>query len=258
MEILVTGGTGTLGKALLPLLVAEGHAVRVLTRRRDPLLPSGVRAVQGDLRTGAGLGVAVGGVERIVHAASSPVLRTRSTDVEGTRRLLEAARAAGAPLVVYTSIVGVDRHPFPYYQAKRDAEALVESSGLPFLIVRGTQFHQLLLRGLRPLACLPVVPLPRGFRFQPIDAAEYAGRLVAALRDGERGRAPDIGGPEILTIDEIARSYLEARGARRPCILLPLPGRSARAFRAGLNLCPGRAVGKLTWKQFLAGADVTG
>ena len=80
-------------------------------------------------------------------------------DVDGTRNLLEAARAAGTPHLVYISIVGIHRVPYRYYQAKLAAERLIQASGLPWTILRSTQFHQLLLV-TRGLVRLPLVPVP--------------------------------------------------------------------------------------------------
>ena len=91
MNVLVTGGTGTLGRDVVMLLRQSGHRARILSRQ-----PRGhVDAVQGDLKTGAGLTKALAGMEAIVHAASATrgPLAGRATDVRGTRRLLELARA---------------------------------------------------------------------------------------------------------------------------------------------------------------------
>src|SRR5437588_12805637 len=114
--VLVTGGTGVLGAYLVPRLVARGHDVRVLSRRPSPRVPQGVTAVHGNVRTGAGLNTAAAGCDAIVHAATS-LRRARSTEVDGTRNVVEAANREGAH-VLYVSIVGVDRHRLPYYKAK--------------------------------------------------------------------------------------------------------------------------------------------
>src|SRR5205814_3260399 len=112
MNVLVTGGTGTLGRHVVMLLRQSGHRARILSRE-----PRGhVDAVQGDLKTGAGLVKAVAGMESIVHAATGAreSLASRATDIKGTRRLLKAARDAGIKHIVYVSIVGVDKYTSPY------------------------------------------------------------------------------------------------------------------------------------------------
>src|SRR5437763_1960170 len=100
-----------LGSRLVPELVTRGHDVRVLSRAASPgRVPDGVRAVAGDVRTGAGLDGAFDGVDTVVHAATNPRRRAHATEVDGTRHVLEAATGAGVAHVLYVSIVGVDRH----------------------------------------------------------------------------------------------------------------------------------------------------
>ena len=124
-KVLVTGGSGVLGRVLAPLLHSEGHDVTVLTRRPDAPLPGDARRIVGDLASGAGLDAAVRGAGVVVHLATSP-FRPGRVDVGGTRALVEAiARRGSGPHLVYASIVGVEQIPWPYYKRKRQAEALV-------------------------------------------------------------------------------------------------------------------------------------
>ena len=151
---------------------------------------------------------------------------TRRTEVEGTRRLTVAGGTGRRPHLLYVSIVGVDRNPLPYYKAKLAAEAVIEAAELPHTILRATQFHSLLDGLLGRLARLPVLPVPRGVRFQPIDAGEVATRVVALVGAGPSGRAPDMGGPEVRGIDELARAWLRARGRSRRIVAFPIAGRA--------------------------------
>src|SRR6185312_2968622 len=132
--VLVTGGTGTLGSAVVARLRAAGSEPRVLSRKAGP------GHLVGDLDSGAGLDEAVRGAAVVVHAATRP-----GHDVAGTERLVAALRrsAPGAHLV-YVSIVGVDRVPLPYYREKLAVEGVVEGAGAPWTIQRITQFHTLL------------------------------------------------------------------------------------------------------------------
>jgi uncharacterized protein YbjT (DUF2867 family) len=248
--LLVTGGSGTLGHAVVARLLAAGHQVRVLSRRPRPAGgPVTVEWVTGELRSGDGLAAAVAGVGVIVHCASDP-LRPR-VDIEGTGNLLQAARTAGTSHLVHISIVGIDRVPYRYYQAKLQAERLLQASGLPWTILRATQFHQLVLPVARGLARLPVVPVPAATSFQPIDAAEVADRLAALAAGPPAGRVPDLGGPRIRTATSLLRAYLHTAG-RRPVLPVRLPGAVFAGYRRGGHLAPDRAVGCRTWEEFLA------
>jgi uncharacterized protein YbjT (DUF2867 family) len=204
------------------------------------------------LLTQEGLGAAVDGVDVVVHCATNPYKNTWQTDVEGTQSLLDEAARAGVRHFVYVSIVGVDRIPLRYYKAKVAAEWVVRRSEVPWTILRATQFHDLILRALQDLMWGPVVPVPKGFSFQPLDPRDVADRLVELATARPAGRVPDMGGPEVLDARELARSYLERVGARRPVVTFPLPGAAARAFRSGANLAPDATDGTITWRDFLA------
>ncbi|MFD3759890.1 SDR family oxidoreductase [Streptomyces sp. NPDC058622] len=238
--ILVTGGTGNLGSLVVARLRDRGHEVRVLSRR-SPEHPV-------DLRDGGGLDAAVEGAEVVVHCASAP----RGGDERAAGHLIAAARQAGTVRnLVYVSIVGVDAVPFGYYRTKLKVERLVEESGLGFTILRATQFHDLVAQVVGAAARLPVVPLPKGVRVQPIAVGEVADRLAELAATTPSGRVPDMGGPEVRTLPELGRAYLAATGSRRPVVPLPLAGKAYAGFRRGGNLAPGHAVGRMTFAEYL-------
>ena len=245
-EILVTGGTGVLGRQVVEHLNAAGAVTRILSRG------GGAGIVQGNLLTGEGLDAAVRGVDTIVHCASSPFRKPRQVDVEGTGRLLERAAAAGVSHVVYISIVGIDRAAsYPYYRVKLETERVVEGSPVPHTILRATQFYDLVLMALRSLDRLPVMPVPAGFLGQPIDSGEVAGRLAELALSGPSGRVRDVGGPEVGTLAGSARRYLGVIGSRKRVVEFPFPGKTAREIRAGALTCPENPHGKIRWEDFL-------
>ena len=180
-RVLVTGGAGKLGSEVVARLLARGSHARVLTHSAAVAPVAGAEMVAGDLVSGEGLSAALEGMRVVIHAASNS-RQAQEVDVEGTCHLLEAARASGlAPHIVYVSIVGVDRSSYPYYEAKYAAESLVRESGLPWSILRATQFHSFVLAILRSLEIdtQPEVVVPEGRRFQSVEIGEVAGRLVA-------------------------------------------------------------------------------
>ncbi|WP_159766245.1 SDR family oxidoreductase [Streptomyces sp. HM190] len=239
--ILVTGGTGVLGRLVTERLRADGHEVRVLSRHAQQY---SVDLVAG----GSGLDAALAGVDTVVHCASSP----RGGDEKAAANLIAAARRAAVGHLVYISIVGVDRVPFGYYRSKLAVERMIEQSGLAWTALRATQFHDLLVTLFEGLSKSPVMPLPAGVSDQPVAVAEVADRLAELAVSAPAGRVPDLGGPEVLSLRTLARAYLTATGRRRVLLTVPLFGRAYAGFRAGGHLAPERAVGKVTFGDHVA------
>jgi len=248
LEVLVTGGTGVLGRRVVERLSAAGVEASVLSRSGRP------STIRGDLLTGDGLHPSVRGVDTVIHCASSPFRKAHRVDVEGSGRLLEAATGAGVSHVIYLSIVGIDRVPsYPYYRIKLETERVVESSLVPYTILRATQFYDLVLMAILTLERLPVMPVPRGFLGQPLDAGEVAEHLVELALSGPAGRARDVGGPGVRTLEDVVRAYLAMRGRRRRVLAVPIPGKTARAFREGALTYPGEAYAEIRWEDSLRG-----
>ncbi len=239
MTILVTGGTGILGRPTVELL--RGRDVRVLSRR------SGDGRAVGDLSTGGGLDEALAGAGTVLHLATS----ASKKDVAQTERLVAAAKRAGVAHLLYVSIVGVDVVPLKYYRAKFACEQVIEHSGIPFTILRATQFHSfvaMLPRSQRRMPVLLSVDAP----FQPIAVEEVAARLVQLVDAGPSGRVADIGGPEQLTLRETIGLWQRAAGTRKPVWTLPLGGKTVRAFRAGLHMPGLPGYGSSTFAEYAA------
>ncbi|HLY14616.1 MAG TPA: NAD(P)H-binding protein [Candidatus Limnocylindrales bacterium] len=253
--ILVTGGTGTLGRLVVARFHGLGRDVRVLSRHPGQGA-AGIEFVAADLTTGEGVEAAVAGAEVIVHLAG-----TQLGDEVKTRRLVEAASNAGARHLVYISVVGADRIPiqgridrtmFGYFGSKLAAERVVSDSGIPWTTLRATQFEQSFLSVAKGMARFPVLPAPAGLRFQPIDAREVADRLVELALGEPAGLVAEMGGPRVYTMGELIRIYLRATNKRRLVVSVPTMGGAAAAVRAGANLTPDHAVGRTTWEGFVA------
>jgi uncharacterized protein YbjT (DUF2867 family) len=254
--VLVTGGTGTLGRLVVPRLRDAGRDVRVLSRRNREA-GEGIEVVTGDLTTGEGVAAAVAGAATIVHCAGS----SRGDEVKA-EHLVRAATEAGARHLVFISVVGADRVPqdgrldralFGYFRSKLAAERVIAGSGLPWTTLRATQFHDLIYLVVSQLSRLPVIPVPAGFRFQPVDAGDVAERLVELALGRPSGLAPDLAGPRTYLLADLLRGYLRVSHRHRLVLPVHVPGRAARALRAGANLAPDRAIGRRTWEEFLAG-----
>lgn len=239
-RVLVAGGTGRVGRVVVERLRDTGVQLRVLSRGRHPTdSASTVQYVTGDVTTGAGLAEALDGVDTVVAC------------VDPVDRLVPAVLAASTPHLVYISIVGIEKVPFSYYRRKLADEKLIADSGVPWTVLRTTQFHDFVGAGLRMLAKPPVMVLPAGWSFQPVDPREVGTALAELAQDEPAGRVPDMGGPQVLTVGELARQYLAAIGKRRLTVSLPVPGRVARAFCSGGHLAPDRAIGTVPFARYL-------
>lgn len=245
--ILVTGGTGTLGRHVVPLLRDTGAALRVLSRKAHDA-EDGVDYVQGDLLADEGVEPAVSGAGVVVHLAGGP-----KGDERATANLVRAASRAGVRHFVLISVTAADAVPIGYYRAKVGAERVVAESDLPWTTLRAAQFHDLVLFVASKLVKLPVMPSLSGMRLQPVDSREVAQRLVQLALGEPAGRVPDLSGPKVYPFGELMRSYLRARGKHRLLVPVRIPGRAGKVYRAGRNLNRDSTwTGRCTWEEFLA------
>lgn len=257
--ILVTGGSGTIGRMVVARLRAAGRTVRVMSR--NPHAAEGIEVMTGDLSTGAGVAAALEGVDVVIHLAG-----TAKGDGEKARRLVAAAKAAGAGSaqvrhIVFISVVGADRVPvkspidramFGYFAEKRAAEVAIAESGIPWSTLRATQLFELTAMTSEAMEKLPIIPIPAGVRFQPLAGEEVATRLTELALGSPTRLAEEMAGPEVFDWADLVRSHLAASGRRRAIVRVPTVGGAAAAIRAGANLAPDRAVGRQTWAEFLA------
>ncbi|MDX6638565.1 MAG: hypothetical protein QOJ01_2076 [Solirubrobacterales bacterium] len=234
--ILLTGATGTVGKALLPVLLSSGEPVRVLVRdprrlgrnRVDVQLALGNLAALGDLPIRR---QAFRGVDTVVHLAASirdePAGSVEEVNGLGTARLLAASAAAGVERFVFFSAIGAS--PFQrtrFFRAKALAEAAVEASPLSTTVFAPSIVYDRddpWVTSMRRLALLPLLPVSGSGRaaYQPIWAADVARCVVAALEGNATGRI-ELAGPELLTYEQIARLIALTAGRQRPVVHVPL------------------------------------
>ena len=212
--------------------------------------PGGVR---GDLATGLDLRHALAGAEIVVHAASDSRGNPWEVDVAGTRRLVQAVDRDRLQHLVYVSIVGVDRIPFSYYRAKYAAEQVLLASGLPVTLLRVTQFHGFVDSLLETARKGPVLPVPMGWRLQPVDVDEVAAHITVVAAAPPTGGVIEFGGPEELTAADVARTWAAVRGSGAHVVATPVPGKLGSAIRDGAALPTGGARGSRTYAQHLHG-----
>ncbi|HKE81758.1 MAG TPA: NAD(P)H-binding protein [Solirubrobacteraceae bacterium] len=232
--LLLTGATGLIGSALLPLLTAAGRPVRCLVR--DPRKLGGervrVQIALGDLSDPPSFRNALRGVDTVVHLAAAirdqPGGSIEELNAIATWRMVEAARRAGVGHFVFLSAQGVSAHSRArFMRAKALAEGAVADSGMRHTIFApsivyapGDAFLTLLER----MALLPVVPISGSGRaqFQPMWARDVASCVMAALDRPDGSARYELSGPETLSYDEIAGLVLRAAGRPRPLVHVPL------------------------------------
>jgi NADH dehydrogenase len=235
-SILITGASGFLGRSLLKQVVGTVGRVVCLGRERPPEVDGGVEFIEGDLLQPENCRRALKGCNAVLHlAAVTGKQRPEEyfrVNGEGTRVLLDAAKEAGAESFLYVSTIAAkfqNRFPYPYAESKRKAEELVRASGLPWTIVRPTMIFgpgSAVQQGLNGLALLPVVPLfgDGSVLVQPIFVDDAARVIADVMKSGEtRGRTIEIGGPEVLSMEELLLRMRRAAGiANRRLMHLPL------------------------------------
>lgn len=259
-RVLVTGGTGHLGRDIVAQLLGRGKRVRVLARLpgRDPR----VEWARGDLSTGAGLREALAGVTTVINAATfSPIAQRgrirlvdffttpSAVDVDGTCRLLHECRHARVRHFVHVSIVGLTETAFlPYSKVKLQGETMVRQSDLPWSVVRAGPFYYLLARLFASMQWMPWWILPNAV-MDAVDTPDVASYLTECVDDARRGLREEIGGPAAVPLPELAREYLRARRLDRRVISLDVG--PSMAARLGFAEARGRK-GTVTWREWLA------
>lgn len=246
--IVLTGGTGALGRAVLARLIEHGTEARIVSRRPQGANLGNHQWATADLTTGDGLTGALTGARVVIHCATA---NRGSKDRRQAETLVHAARRAGCDHIVYVSIVGVDRVPISYYRGKLAAETVFERSNVASTILRVTQFHDLVRVMLAGASIAPLMVIP-GCSFQPVDVRDVAVRLVELATSEPIGRAPDMGGPQALSAPELADIYLRMVRRRRAVVTLRLPGQVGRALRDGANLATDHRAGVVTFEDYLA------
>jgi uncharacterized protein YbjT (DUF2867 family) len=247
MKIVVIGGSGLIGKKLVSRLRAAGHDVLAASPA------SGVDTITGD-----GLAEALMDAAVVVDVANSPSFEDRAVmkffQTSG-RNLIAAEKAAGVAHHLALSVVGTDRLPESgYFRAKMAQEALIRASGLPYTILRSTQFFEFVDAIIKSGTEGDAIRLSPAL-IQPIASDDVAAALAALTIGTPLNATVEVAGPEACPLDKFARRFLDARGDKRGVIA----DVHARYFGATLNdrtLTPGDdpRLGSIRFADWLARA----
>jgi uncharacterized protein YbjT (DUF2867 family) len=265
--ILITGGTGFIGKYLVRSLVEAGYPVRMLIRpsAKSPDLPRGIPvevAISG-LRDERGLRAALVGIDVIYHLASAegkgPKASLLDVDIKGTQALVEAAREAGVERFFYVSHLDADRaSAFPVLKAKAIAEEYIRRSSLPYTILRtalvygpGDSFTTGLAKLLHTLPLIFLVPGNGKTQLQPLWIEDLVTCLIWSLDIPQtKNQTYKIGGPEYLPFNDVLHTVMEKLNLHRTLMYVRPP--YMRALTVYLeNLFPRLPV-SVYWLDYLA------
>lgn len=250
-RILVTGGTGQLGKIFLKETDNEYFQTDVLTRNKTLGSTKSIRYINADLIKAETLSSLGTDYDSIVHSASDP-RNSDATDIIGTQNLLKRIKGNRIRNFMYISIVGVDKSNYKYYQDKLKAEELIIHSGIPYTILRVTQFHDFVYnRILNPANPKnDFITVPDGMKFQSIDLKDVCLEILRLLKNGATNSIKQIGGPEILKISDMVKAYQTIMMPEKKISLDPSQN-DYQIFKTGINLCPDHKTGTITWRDFL-------
>jgi uncharacterized protein YbjT (DUF2867 family) len=213
MKIVVIGGTGLIGSKAVAILRRGGHEVVAASPK------SGINTI-----TGEGLKAAMAGTQVVIDLANSPSFEDRAVlefFQSSGRNLFPAETAAGVRHHVALSIVGTDRAPdVGYFRAKVAQEKLIEASGVPYTIIRSTQFMEFLGAIADSGAEGNVVRISPGL-FQPIAADDVAAIVADVALAAPRNGMVEIAGPERAPFNEFVARYLKAAGDPRKVVSDP-------------------------------------
>lgn len=240
--ILVTGGSGYLGSHITRQLVDAGLKVRVLVRNQAYAQKEGrlagldVEWLEGDVTRPESLPLALKGATAVIHTVAIAIEKGGRTyeqiNYQGTVNLVEAAKAAGVRRFIFISQLGADsKLPYRFLASKGKAQEYVAASGLDW-----TAFQPSVIWGPEDefansfARLIPLTPLifpivgDETSRFQPVWVGDVAASVIKAIDDPTTvGKAFQLGGPEVLTLEEIERRTLQALGSRRWLIRFPMP-----------------------------------
>ena len=252
-KILITGGTGNLGKQVVDLLLLHKEfEVNILSSRANAHSSDNVKIFKGDLANNVGLANATEEAEIIIHCASN-ASNFKQVDIDGTYNLLNSLNKKIRHFI-YISIVGVDKSSYPYYQAKHQVEKMIAGSGIPYTVLRTTQFHSFVLAMLQPFIenkTNGVIKIPPGMIFQSVDIKEVSKKLVEISLEEATGLLPDFGGPDILSFENMCQDYLRIMKLEGIIEPADIEGARYELFRTEVNLCPHNVFGTITWQKYL-------
>ncbi|CAF4527044.1 unnamed protein product [Rotaria sp. Silwood1] len=264
VKVLIVGGTGPVGQTLsklflssqTPFLIGSRNPISINNENDNVASQSTSNWIHMDLTKNEGINKSIDDdVDTILYLASLPQATTNDgqpIDITLTKNLLNSIQKKNIKHLVYLSIVGVDKMPFSYYKGKLECERLIKESGIPYTILRATQFHSLVEDFANYLLNYPMDTISKVAKIQPIQIEAVAMELAKIVKEPPLNSTYDIGGRKIYTMKEIADSLLEARPEKKPTVNMPIIDEILNGFAEGYNTCDNISLNSNTWEEYLA------
>jgi uncharacterized protein YbjT (DUF2867 family) len=262
-NVIVLGGTGFVGRHLVPRLLDDGHRVTVLSRRADAAtragLPAAATVREGNVHDTAFLQEVFSDMDAVINLTG--ILNERGDAGDGFEQVfvdlldsvLFAMRAAGVRRLLQMSALNAGEGDSHYLQARGRAEQHLRASDVDWTVLRCSVIagpgDALFCRFDRLLSIAPLLPVGRGdARFQPVWVGDVADAFARALADpSTRFRTYELAGPDVLTLAQLVRLTAQARGRRRVVIALP-PLLGRLQAEVGEHL-PGKPISRDNWRS---------
>lgn len=245
-NILITGGTGLLGKKVCSLLLKRGIQYTVATHKK----PVEKNMVYLDLASMEGIDSSLLNKQIILHLDSDK--KHPRNDVNGTRELLqEIVKHNYKPHLIYISVVSTDRLPKTYLKQKFKVEEEIKKFGISYSILRATQFHEYIDQILKQLLKYSFPILRKKVLVQPTDITVVAERLVNMCFEGPSNAIENIGRREVLTLKEMVDFWLAAKNKRKTVMDMPLCGKTGRSLKGGCLTGEKQTNGGKNWRQWV-------
>lgn len=257
-RMLVFGGTGKVGRLVVADAVARGYEVGVIARRTveqgHPAFVEGASYHAIDLLQPASeqLASVLDGVDVVVDTLNGVSPFAQRIFRVGSHAIVEAAERAGVERTIVLSMVHCNESTMGYYEAKVEQEGIYLDSSIATTVVRTTLFHSYTDELFAMVRRFGFIPAASGAILQPVDGRDVARLIVDTTAD----RPPhdefrEIGGPELLSSQELASRWKTAVGARAPIVTVPLFGSVGRFLRTGLAIVPENRDGTVTFGRWL-------
>ncbi|HEY1056437.1 MAG TPA: NAD(P)H-binding protein, partial [Emticicia sp.] len=234
-------------------LLKKGYVVNILSSREKPEIDFFTNIIRGDLTDSTSLREGIASSDIIIHCASNP-RNAQVVDIEGTKNLLALLDGNNCKHFIYISITGVDKSDYPYYQTKYAVEKLIKTSGLPYSILRATQFHDLVLYRIIQVFDQGIgksIQIPANMQFQSIDKIDAAAAIIDLIDRKPINTITTIGGPEVLTLEAMIQAYFAQSGRSEDIEYVEPAMAFHQVFTTGINLCLENAVNGIKWEEYL-------